>query len=405
MSLIIDSNHTLEGPFLENNNEIYYVNDDEIYYEKKINKNYWKILLLIGVYYAIPSIQFIAFQASYKDDNIHCYFNYKCMKKFGPIEAFNNVISNIFYIIFGIGFFLFVIFSKKNKDNYGVYDDKSLYYALSISTIFEGIFSGIYHICPTSINFQFDTTFMFIGCGLLLISFLQKRSDIKLVGIFKLYGLLAIFNVLNVIELIKDPNIGGFWGFVFIIYFGISTYGSFNLYYGKSNWNIFNMFKIIFNNFVSCFNNKPKKQAQFLYLGIANLTSFILLIISATLNIHFSSFILSLFFINIFFVICRYIYLKIVYGESVKLHIWVLLLLTCLSWVSAVYFFEKSPTNKFLTPKESKNLNQPCILFNYWDSHDIWHVLSAFGILFMLLLSWTIDYDLKYIHKRIIHIF
>ena len=393
---LVNSNNTIE-PLLENNNEKYY--------EKRTNKHYWKILLLIGIYYAIPSIQFIAFQTSHKNENIHCYFNYKCMKKFGPFEAFNNVISNIFYIIFGIIFLLFVRFSEKNKDNYGVYDDKSLYYALSISTIFEGIFSGIYHMCPTSINFQFDTTFMFIGSGLLLISFLQKRNDIKIIGIFKLYGVLAVFNVLNVIELVKDPNIGGFWAFVFIIYFGISTYGSFNLYYGKNKWNIFNIFKTITYTFTSCFNNKPRKKTEFLYLSIANLTSFILLIISATLNIHFSSFILSLFFVNIFFVICRYIYLKIIYSEKVKLHIWILLILTCLVWISALYFFEKSPTNKFLTPEESRKLNQPCILFNYWDSHDIWHLLSAFGIFFMLLLSWTIDYDLNYMSKQLINIF
>ena len=62
MSLILDSNNTIEGPLLENNNEKHYENNDEVYYEKRINKNYWKILLLIGVYYAIPSIQFIAFK-------------------------------------------------------------------------------------------------------------------------------------------------------------------------------------------------------------------------------------------------------------------------------------------------------------------------------------------------------
>ena len=53
----------------------------------KNSKQYWKILLLIGVFYGIPAIQFLAFQLDtrVKMGNKYleneCYFNFKCNQK------------------------------------------------------------------------------------------------------------------------------------------------------------------------------------------------------------------------------------------------------------------------------------------------------------------------------------
>ena len=41
-------------------------------------------------------------------------------------------------------------------------------------------------------------------------------------------------------------------------------------------------------------------------------------------------------------------------------------------WGFALYFFMKPTTNKLLTPQESKSFNSECVLFNYFDTHDIW---------------------------------
>ena len=45
--------------------------------------------------------------------------------------------------------------------------------------MFEGICSATYHICPTKLNFQFDTTFMFIGAILMFITIYLKQLDIN----------------------------------------------------------------------------------------------------------------------------------------------------------------------------------------------------------------------------------
>ena len=52
------------------------------------NSNFWKILLLIGTYYLLPSLQFVLFQAH--DDNVQCYYNFKCKHDLYGIPAFNN---------------------------------------------------------------------------------------------------------------------------------------------------------------------------------------------------------------------------------------------------------------------------------------------------------------------------
>ena len=58
---------------------------------------YWKYIIIIGIYYLTPSLQFILFQSD--NFNIDCHYNKKCSHKYQNIHSFNNLISNIFYII------------------------------------------------------------------------------------------------------------------------------------------------------------------------------------------------------------------------------------------------------------------------------------------------------------------
>ena len=130
------------------NLEIY----DSVYYNVKPSNNYkvylkyyWKLLVIIGCFYILPSLQFLLFQIN--DNSIHCYYNNKCKKQFYFIPAFNNVISNLGYVIFGIIYILYVKNTKRDKNSkYGIHSDVSLYYSLGISLIWEGLFSSIYHL-------------------------------------------------------------------------------------------------------------------------------------------------------------------------------------------------------------------------------------------------------------------
>jgi len=59
------------------------------------------------------------------------------------------------------------------EPQYGVMQQFGIYYALGLALIFQGCFSICYHICPTSMSLQFDTTTMYIICTLGLIKFYQ----------------------------------------------------------------------------------------------------------------------------------------------------------------------------------------------------------------------------------------
>ena len=47
-----------------------------------------------------------------------------------------------------------------DTNRFGVPCQPELYYAMGLALIMEGIMSACYHVCPTNITFQFDTTFM-----------------------------------------------------------------------------------------------------------------------------------------------------------------------------------------------------------------------------------------------------
>ena len=40
-----------------------------------------------------------------------------------------------------------------------------------------------------------------------------------------------------------------------------------------------------------------------------------------------------------------------------------------------------------LTPAESREFNKECTLLDFFDNHDIWHFLSAFGMFFAFMVS------------------
>jgi len=42
-----------------------------------------------------------------------------------------------------------------------------------------------------------------------------------------------------------------------------------------------------------------------------------------------------------------------------------------------------------LTPAQSKSYNQPCVILDFFDNHDIWHYLSAASMFFSFMVSVT----------------
>lgn len=356
-------------------------------------KHYWQYLVIVGVFLFLPVAQFAIFQESY--DDVICYYNKKCEHKVAGIDAFNNVISNVPYLIFGSLFILTVRFSKKPAPGCGIHRDDSLHYAMGICLILIGLFSGLYHVCPSPLNFQFDTVFMFISGAITFLALYHKRHKEKIPTPFKTYLFLALIYYISTISLIKYKSGVGLWLWIltdFIIIY-VLLHGTANLYYATdftSPVDLFNKIKDTFRNWN--FVNKPKLAL----VAILNLFTITMLIyatfISATV---FTDWFLALFVINMTIYFVYYTIQKVIHNETVMWYIWVLIIIDVATLGTALIFFTHAVSNKFLTHAESDALNEPCALFGYFDYHDIWHFLSAIGLYIFLNIIYFIDDDLR----------
>ena len=61
--------------------------------------------------------------------------------------------------------------------------------------------------------------------------------------------------------------------------------------------------------------------------------------------------------------------------------------------------------NSDLSPAESRHLNQPCVLFDFYDFHDVWHFLGGFGVFFTYMFLLNIDEDVKYKRRDQLRVF
>jgi hypothetical protein len=53
--------------------------------------------------------------------------------------------------------------------------------------------------------------------------------------------------------------------------------------------------------------------------------------------------------------------------------------------VSLFFFVILENTNKSLPPWDSRELNSPCILNNFWDAHDLWHFFASHALMMIVL--------------------
>ena len=362
------------------------------------NKNdvsyYYKFLILIGIFYILPSLEFVLFQSN--DENVQCYYNNLCKNKVWVITSFNSVISNIFYIIYGI---IFCIIVKKtfvvNKNGFslnGLDTNPSLYYSLGITLIFEGLCSATYHICPTKLNFQFDTTFMFIGAILMFITIYQKRHDAPYP--MKIYSFIAFIVFLNILPLANISNNYEpiFWSLIFLIVAYIMIFGSIYIYYGKEYDFEISSMKALYNNIKKLEYKDIPKLGLLICLNTYTLGMYVY---AAITKPNFTDWFLGVSIINMLIYFIYYIALKIKHKEKINkiFYVWILLDLAIISL--SLVFFLKTSSNIFLTIEESNELNHKCVLFNYFDYHDIWHILSATGLFIFINIVYFLDKNLN----------
>lgn len=155
--LLVDQN-SLSNVFIPEQNDLPFSRGRQ----RRVKTSYkyaWRLLVLVSIFYGLPTFQYVLYQIT--DPAIRteqCYFNHKCAYQVGNIVSFNNVISNVSYMF--LSFVLYIIIIRHWDESLNIRE----YYLITcviLSMFFEGIFSSFYHLCPSRVNLQFDTTFMF----------------------------------------------------------------------------------------------------------------------------------------------------------------------------------------------------------------------------------------------------
>ena len=88
---------------------------------------------------------------------------------------------------------------------------------MGFALISEGFLSACYHVCPTTENFQFDTTFMYVIAVLCFIKIYQFRHNDASSNAYKVFFGIAMVMFLEVMGIFLGNTF--FWILSLVLYF------------------------------------------------------------------------------------------------------------------------------------------------------------------------------------------
>ena len=277
----------------------------------------------------------------------------------------------------------------------------SIGYALAWALCFQGMFSALYHFCPSRFTFQFDTAFMFVIAGLSVILLyngierqpctteVKAKSRVEAANFFLLFLVpLLIFNYFGTMyhseaglkKIFQIP----FFLFFIVWFLIIATWAGCKVHAVCSCTKGFLLTLFILSGFVVT----PLALFILWSIKILEFTDAILwFCIAESVVASGGSFCLGLkceelkgtlcFIIKIFF--------KVLYT----------FVILALNGIALWIFFAKETTDKSKSPEKSRDLNQECILLAFFDWHDVWHFCSSFGLFMAALMVIHTSYETR----------
>ena len=267
------------------------------------------------------------------------------------------------YVIFGLAFTVIVYFRNMNQNkheekiakhlsnnnvNTGIPEEYELFYAMAASSIGEGVLSACYHVCPTGVNFQFDTTFMYIMSVLIFLKVFQFRHSDLTPSPHATYLFISFILVVEVTGYFAYETIA-YWTiftfcYLFIVYYVIMNFSS-----NKGSKGIFRFLydtiEIVWHPeewSLACLQIKPIKlvllvniclagyflsQARIMYQA----STYILLILMSNMQMYF-----------LYYIYCKhwYYYKEKMEGESIKWFTWLYgaLAVVCCVFAGKAYY-------------------------------------------------------------------
>ena len=412
------------------------------------HKTYSYITCIVGCVLMVGAFQFVYadwYLMIQEGDRDHCYYNDFCYRVSSSDIPFNLMSSNFAYILHAFILALSVWYMEsellarckkirqtqpppvaENAECNSTEAHKrrisfSIGYAFSWALLFEGLFSMLYHLCPTKMTFQFDSAFMFVTSGLIVV---VMYNGIQLnhagergghVGASNFYlGFIVPLYILNYLGSLNHSKEGliptaawatplALWGFFIFNWVGYKLY--------LENWCL-----LIFWRWV---RSKCCKRCCIVSwnpddYSLQNMKGCKLICLMIGLNLAVLMF--CLFSVKKFIDSLPHALLFTCITESVIVICWKLgkscyclwrdrrykKLICVIIYVfttvalgsSALAFFIGLPTtDKAETPEISRNKNHKCIIIDFYDYHDLWHISSSFALLMGVHIVMFASYD------------
>ncbi|XP_042270769.1 SID1 transmembrane family member 2 isoform X2 [Thunnus albacares] len=389
---------------------------------KKYQIYFWNIAT-IAVFYALPVIQLvITYQTvvNVTGNQDICYYNFMCAHPLGALSAFNNILSNLGYVMLGLLFLLIVlkrdivhnralVRNDLNALECGIPKHFGLFYAMGTALMMEGLLSACYHVCPNYTNFQFDTSFMYMIAGLCMLKLYQKRHPDINASAYTAYACLAAVIFFSVLGVVFGRGNTVFWIVFSVIHILATLLLSTQLYY-MGRWRLDSgvlrrMVYIIYTDSIrQC--SGPMYIDRMVLLVMGNIVNWSLAAYGLIERPNdFASYLLAIAICNLLLYFAFYIIMKLRSGERIQCLALVCILFTAVVWGFALYFFFQGLSTWQKTPAESREHNRDCILLSFFDDHDIWHFLSSIAMFGSFLVLLTMDDDLDTVQRDKIYVF
>ena len=359
---------------------------------KRGPKTYSYITGIVGFVLMIGAGQFVFANwhlMIQEGDRDTCYYNDFCYRVSHLADIpLNLMISNLTYMIHGLILAISVMYMEaklfscyRNSNDLPPKHAFSMGYAFAWALFFEGCFSLVYHLCPSELTFQFDTGFMFVIAGLIVVLLYNgiemkensgERGFVDAANFF-LYFLvpLYIFNYFGTLSHSETGlvNAPAFFIFAAIWWISITFW---------TGWKLFPDFSScsdIKKNCCKCFWFFLGFFLPFILCGVfsSNIPQAFLFtcIIEGTIAIIVNA-------------LCNWKKIKWEKWEESKCKVCsqvAYFVVIVILWGFAVWIFQgKETTDKSLTPEKSRDYNQDCFL-DIFDYHDLWHILSSHALL------------------------
>ncbi|KAB7493911.1 SID1 transmembrane family member 1 [Armadillidium nasatum] len=323
---------------------------------------------------------------SYKGSEDQCFFNTLCITSFWIFPDFARMYTNI-------GYLLCVSVSR----SYGLF--QSLAWGLFI----QGVMSSLYHVCPNRVTLRFDMMFMYVDAVILIVGIWGLRHGGVTHHVYPTVGLVgAALLGAEAKDWISD---GLFWSvivgvhlfFTFTISVMLCTLGTWS-FSPVSMFEIWKDMKPVaarLKVYLREENVPSKSHITIIRTLFGIISNVAVMAVGPAIDMEVYLYILLVCIINMVLYTMNYVFTKVFVHQEKGTKIgWICMGLSVTLWIIALICFSVHNTNTETTPAVSREMNSECVLFDAFDSHDFWHLTSAFALFFSFVGILTMDDDL-----------